>query len=127
LASIVRAGARLDQTCIQKLLEDTIEALLGDSQNVEKSCDRKSGTTINEMQYPMVRATEAVSFEQSIGVTNEISIGKKEKLYEIKDLAIFRDARRGLQNSRGRRDRLPPDGAKARRANAAGRGRRFSM
>ncbi|GLI93394.1 hypothetical protein LMG27198_23860 [Methylocystis echinoides] len=46
------------------------------------------------MQDAMVRAAEAVIFEQPVGVADEVPIGKEKQFHEIERLAILRRPRR---------------------------------
>ena len=60
LPSVGGACAALDEALLDELLEDPVQALLGDPQDVEQLGDGEAGLAVDEMQHPMVRAPEAV-------------------------------------------------------------------
>ncbi len=127
LTAIARACARFDQTGVEQLFKNTIKTLFRDPENVEKSGDRESGATIDKMQNAMMRPTETVSLKQPIRIADKVAVGEKEQLYKFEDLAIFRVARRGLQNCGWRGGGSSPSPGRPCRAGGLGRRRRFSM
>ena len=83
LPSIGSACARLDEAFFDELLQDPIQALLGDPQDVEQFGNGESGLAIDEMQHPMVSASKIVVAKDAVGVAHEVAIGEEEQLNEI--------------------------------------------
>ena len=97
LAPVVRALARLDETAVEQLLEDAVEALLGDLENVEQRRDGEAWTPVDEMQHPVVRAAEFIFLQQTVRVLHEVSIGEKKQLHHVENrvVALRREIRAG--------------------------------
>ena len=88
LAPVVRALARLDETAVEQLLEDAVEALLGDLENVEQRRDGEAWTPVDEMQHPVVRAAEFIFLQQTVRVLHEVSIGEKKQLHHVENRVV---------------------------------------
>jgi len=41
------------------------------------------------MHYAMVSPTKSIGFQQTIGISDEIAVGKKEKFHQVQDVAVF--------------------------------------
>lgn len=83
LSAILSAGAGLDKSQIEQLLENAVQALLGDLQNVEQGGDGEPGPTADEVQHAMVRAPEIIIFEQAVSVADKVAVSEKEEFDEI--------------------------------------------
>ena len=68
LPSIGSACTGFDEAFLDQLLEDPVQALLGDPQDVEQFGDGETWLAIDEMQHPMVRATEIVVAKDTVGI-----------------------------------------------------------
>ena len=73
----------LDEALLDQLLEDPVEALLGDAQDVEELRDGQAGLPVDEMQDPVMRAAEAVIAEDPVGIADEVAIGEEEQLDQV--------------------------------------------
>jgi hypothetical protein len=94
LAAIDDAGARLDEAALDELLEDAVEALLGDPQYVEQRRDREARAAIDEMEHAVMRSAKAVIFKEPVSVAHEIAVGEKKQLYELERVPVARASRR---------------------------------
>ena len=55
------AGAALDEVLLDQLLEDPVQALLGDPQDVEQFGDGEARLAVDEMQHPVMGPPETVN------------------------------------------------------------------
>ena len=90
MAAVRFAGARLDEALRDQLLEDAVEALLGDAQDFEQLGDGQSGLPTNKMQHPVMRASEAEGFEQAVRVADEVAVGEVEKFDQVEHRRFVR-------------------------------------
>ena len=58
LAPVGRAGAALDEVLLDQLLQNPVQALLGDAQDVEELGDGQARLAVDEMQHPVVGPAE---------------------------------------------------------------------
>ncbi len=80
LATILRAGDLLDEARVDELLEHTRKTLLGYLQHVQQFGDGQSGHAVDEVQDTMMRAPEAVAFQDVVRVGREIAVGEEQQL-----------------------------------------------
>ncbi len=53
----------LDKPAIQQRFQHSVEALLGDFEDIEQRCDGETGAAVDEMQHAMMRPPEVVIFQ----------------------------------------------------------------
>src|SRR5258707_15631502 len=68
----------LDIPLIEELFEDPAEGLLGDFQDVQQFCNLHPGITVDEVQDPMMRPSEAELGQNLIRVADEVPVGEKQ-------------------------------------------------
>ena len=83
LAAVRGAGPLLDEVLLDQLLQDPVEALLGDAQDVEQFGDGEAGLPVDEMQDAVMRPAEAVVGEDAVGIADEVAIGEEEQLDQV--------------------------------------------
>src|SRR3712207_5439544 len=66
LAAVRGPGPLLDEPLLDELLQDAVEALLGDAQNVQKLGDGQAGLPIDEMENAVMGAAEAVVAKDAV-------------------------------------------------------------
>src|SRR5262249_24403646 len=83
LAPIVRALLLDHVALVDQKLEHSAERLLGDPPHVEEVGDLHAGIAVDEMQHAVVRAAEPELGQHLVGVADEISVGKEQKLNQV--------------------------------------------
>src|SRR5215204_249081 len=78
LAAVCGPGPLLDEALLDELLEDAVEALLGDAQDVQKLGDGKAGLPVDEVEDAVMSAAE-------------VAIGEKEQLDQIVGRLLLED------------------------------------
>jgi hypothetical protein len=58
LATVERSGLLLDEALVEKLLQNTAEALLGDLEDVEQVVDADTGMAVDEMDDTVMGAAD---------------------------------------------------------------------
>src|SRR5206468_4589213 len=83
LAAITLAFFLHDVALVDQLLEHAAERLLGDTQNVEQVGNLHAGIAVHKVQYAVMRAAKAELRQHVIGIADEVSVGKEQKLDEV--------------------------------------------
>ncbi len=91
LAAVGRAGAAVDEALIHQFAQHPAEALLGDAQDVEQVGDAHTRVAIDEMQHTMMCTAEPDTAENLVGITDEVPVGKEEKLDQVDQRLSLRD------------------------------------
>ena len=82
-ATIEGAGSNLDEVLVDEFSQHAVQALLGDPQYLQKLGDRQPRPPADKIEDAMMGAPKSISFEQPIGVADEIAIGEKEQFDQI--------------------------------------------
>ena len=80
LAAVLVSRALDNEVLVDELLQNARESLLGDLQDFEKLSNLQSRVAVNKMQDTMVGASEAILFQDGIGIAGEIAVGEIEEL-----------------------------------------------
>jgi hypothetical protein len=80
LPPIPRTGPLEDELLPNQLSKDPVQALFGDSQNLQQLGDRQQWMASDEMDNAMMGAPETVSSEDRIGLRGEITISEEQQL-----------------------------------------------
>ncbi len=83
MSTIRGAFFLLNVTLIKELFEDPAERLLGDFQDVQQFCNLHPGIAIDEMQDPVMRASEAEFVQNLIRIANEVPVGEKQEFDQV--------------------------------------------
>ena len=83
LSTIFRALLLRNVPLINQLFEHTTQRLFGDIEDLKQVGNLYARIAIDEMKHAVVRATEAQLEEHFIRITDEIAIGKKQKLDDV--------------------------------------------
>lgn len=83
LAPVGGARAALDEVLLDELLQDPVEALLGDPQNVQEFRDGQARVAAHEVQNPVMGPAEAVLVQDPVRIADEVAIGEEEQFDEV--------------------------------------------
>ena len=78
-ATIQGPSPDLDEVLVDEFAQYAVEALLGDPQDLQELGDREPRPSADKIEDSMMSAPEPISFEQPIGVSDEIAVGEKEQ------------------------------------------------
>ena len=85
LAAVIGALLLHHIALVDELLEHAAERLLGDLENVEQFRNFHAGIAVDEMQHPVVRASEAELRQHVVGIAGEVAIGEEQQLDDVPD------------------------------------------
>lgn len=94
LAAIAGPGALFHVILVDERREYAAERLLRDAENIQQIRDVDARIAVDEVQDPMVGATERERFQHMIGFGDKVPIGEKQQLDQVPGgfrLAILRD------------------------------------
>jgi hypothetical protein len=80
LPPIPRTRPLADELLPNQLSKDPVQALFGDSQNLQQLGDGQQWMASDEMDNAMMRAPKTVSSEDRIGLRGEITISEEQQL-----------------------------------------------
>jgi hypothetical protein len=100
LSAVDDARPLFDEILVEQVLQHARQALFGDPQNVEQFGDGKSRLPIDEMQHAVMRAPKRQSFQQAIGIADEVSIGKEQQFDKVEHRLLARSIPESLNMNR---------------------------
>ena len=83
LSAVFRALFLRNVSLVDQLLEHATERLFCDVEDLKQVGNFYARVAVDEMEHPMVRATEAQLKEHLIRITDEIAVGKKQKFDDV--------------------------------------------
>ena len=83
LSAVFRALLLRNVSLVDQLLEHATERLFCDVEDLKQVGNFDARVAVDEMEHPMVRATEAQLKEHLIRITDEIAVGKKQKFDDV--------------------------------------------
>src|SRR6187399_28666 len=94
LAAILLAFLLQHVTLIDQLFEHAAKRLLRDVEDLEQVRDLHAGVAVDEMQHPMMGASETKLEQHLVGIADEITIGEKQQLNDVPNGLASRPTRR---------------------------------
>ena len=85
LATVGLARFLADVPGVDQLPEHPAETLLGDPEDVEEFGDADAGMAPDEVDDPVMGATEAIVLEDLVGIGHEVPIGEEQELDQLHD------------------------------------------
>jgi hypothetical protein len=89
----MRAWSLLDEFLPYQMSKNTVQALLGDSQDAEQLANRHLRMAPDKMNHTVMRTAETKLRQDGVGLRCEIPIGKEQQLDPLAHLVLAQGSR----------------------------------